>query len=83
MMNQFDTYVVNINFDDNDINKTLDDLVNRFSVDDNNIVYMSKNEYNKYVFDNSGQILYYNKKNHNDIKCSICHNDFKKNIPID
>jgi hypothetical protein len=81
-MDQFNTYVVNINLDDIDINKTLNDLASKYSVDNDNIVYMNRNEYNKYVFNNSGNIVNYNKKKHNDINCVICHDDFKKNNKI-
>jgi hypothetical protein len=81
-MNQFDTYVVNINLDDKTPNKTVNDLITRFGVDNDNVIYMSKNEYNKYVFNNCGNTSFYNKKNHDDKICTICHNNFKKNNKI-
>lgn len=75
------TYILKINLNDilqndmhNIIQQSINDITNTNNSTNNNIIYMNKNEYSNYIFDNSGTII--NKYKTSDI-CSICCSNLK------
>ena len=63
MNNVSDTYIIKINLNDNinnDINKIVKEAKKQIpneNIDDTDIIYMSKKEYNNYILSNSGTLV--------------------------
>jgi hypothetical protein len=82
-MNNNDTYVLKINlneFSNNKIENLMNELIQNSDSNDE-IIIMSKKEYNQYIFNNSGTII--PKKIDDDATmCTICHHQIKNNNKI-
>lgn len=79
--NNSQTYIIKINLNDilqNDIHNIIHQFINDITItnniDDSNIIFMNKDEYSNYIFENSGSILKNHKTNDN---CIICQNNLK------